>query len=761
MKKIFTKKSLIAAIIAGTLLFGIASFANAQVSNQPWKVLSNIIQPVINSYGLKVPSLGGSGVRCVQVDNNGLFSVAAAACGSGSGGGSKWATSTLDSTAIEPAGALRVQVGTTSPAYTLGVATDAAFGSAYQAYLGDSGLFVGADRCSVTANQQPLLTSDWATGIGCADKAFISQVFDGSGYYVDFINLDSGRAGRIKGNGTTIDLGDASYALSVTATSAFRPVVFNAGNVGVGTTSPYSKLSVAGQVVASHYIGTSTNVSKLSGNLTLGTQTDSGYRLTVDSQSGTLGGARFFGGGRTTYINEDDSFGSGFYTTNGSQITNINDGSGNTTLTGGARLGIGTTQPGSSFDITSTTGVMPFRVSSSTGGSIIEAEENGRVGIGSTTPIATLSVMSTTSDKTSQGVFAVATSTGGGMSMFRILQNGQVRVGTSTPDDITGTLTVVGTRSNTEERHGFFESKSPSTRSEVTFANSGSGSWTNNFVSFMVHGNTYATNNYLGITNAGMAMLLAQGSQITSLALGTYSNTASAPFYLFTNNAIRQTILSSGNVGIGDTTPAALFTVGSGDLFQVISTGHIRGIAGTNALPSISSTGDTNTGITFPGSELLTFITNGTERARFDANGRFGIGTTTPSVILSVSTSTAGSPLLGLLNLASSTNATVFNVNAAGHIVTGGATPTVSSCGTSPSIVGNDTSGTVTVGSGVVTACTITFAATRANTPRVVGVVTGGGLNVAGGYSAKSTTAVTFSFAATIGSGSFDYFIIE
>lgn len=41
-----------------------------------------------------------------------------------------------------------------------------------------------------------------------------------------------------------------------------------------------------------------------------------------------------------------------------------------------------------------------------------------------------------------------------------------------------------------------------------------------------------------------------------------------------TNNNQRMTILNSGEVGIGDATPSSLFTVGSGDLFQVNSSGQ-------------------------------------------------------------------------------------------------------------------------------------------------------------------------------------------
>jgi hypothetical protein len=157
-------------------------------------------------------------------------------------------------------------------------------------------------------------------------------------------------------------------------------------------------------------------------------------------------------------------------------------------------------------------------------------------------------------------------------------------------------------------------------------------------------------------------------------------------------------------------------------------------------------------------------VYNSATVATFTHN-RMNFGTTTTATTTAYATlmaqGTTTSPQMSLLNLASSTGATMFNINNAGHIQTGGGTPTVSTCGTSPSISGNDTAGTITVGAGVVTACTITFAKVRTNIPRVVGVVTGGGLSIAGGYSAKSTSAVTFSFAATVGAGTFDYYIVE
>lgn len=56
---------------------------------------------------------------------------------------------------------------------------------------------------------------------------------------------------------------------------------------------------------------------------------------------------------------------------------------------------------------------------------------------------------------------------------------------------------------------------------------------------------------------------------------------------LHTNNGAKLTILSGGNVGIGDTDPASLFTVGSSDAFQVNSSGNIVTVGG--AAHSISN----------------------------------------------------------------------------------------------------------------------------------------------------------------------------
>jgi len=74
--------------------------------------------------------------------------------------------------------------------------------------------------------------------------------------------------------------------------------------------------------------------------------------------------------------------------------------------------------------------------------------------------------------------------------------------------------------------------------------------------------------------------------------------------------------------------------VGSG---KVLTVGGIAShAAGSAAAPTITATGDTNTGIFFPAADTIAFAEGGVEAVRIDASGNVGIGTSSPTSKLNV-----------------------------------------------------------------------------------------------------------------------------
>jgi hypothetical protein len=91
-------------------------------------------------------------------------------------------------------------------------------------------------------------------------------------------------------------------------------------------------------------------------------------------------------------------------------------------------------------------------------------------------------------------------------------------------------------------------------------------------------------------------------------------------------------------------------------------------VAGTAALPAITTTGDTNTGMWFPAADTIAFSEGGAEAVRIDSSGNVGIGTTSPITKLHIYGSGANSRVEN----SGATNSTQFTVkNTVGTVTLG------------------------------------------------------------------------------------------
>jgi hypothetical protein len=111
-----------------------------------------------------------------------------------------------------------------------------------------------------------------------------------------------------------------------------------------------------------------------------------------------------------------------------------------------------------------------------------------------------------------------------------------------------------------------------------------------------------------------------------------------------TNKTLTSPVVTGGSI---NNTPIGATTASTGAFSTLSATGVTTVQAGTVSAPAITTTGDTNTGIFFPAADTIAFTEGGAEVARFDSNGRLGIGTSSPTQQLEVAaTSSATATIL-------------------------------------------------------------------------------------------------------------------
>ena len=250
---------------------------------------------------------------------------------------------------------------------------------------------------------------------------------------------------------------------------------------------------------------------------------------------------------------------------------------------------------------------------------------------------------------------------------IRISETGKVGIGDSTPTANGLTLFSSVTGAVRLNLHIGGTGTVPNSGSYNTISNNNHGDIlisSNAYINGS--GNPVITSNHANMGGTGIKISGANGSHDIKF----YTSNAASVRGTELTNTERMTISSTGNVGIGTSSPAVNLHIQSGGTPQVRiqdtdGTNQFTTIAHNNGLTTFNSRNNTASGsIAFRG------INSNAEFVRIDASGNVGIGTATPSTKLDISTSGADGITLNADTVtATASSRLFFNNGTAGKAV--------------------------------------------------------------------------------------------